>query len=171
MSTKPNAKHLSVIVTVALTLCVMLTASFLVIKKFYRGKPVTVISTETKKRPDKVYREMLIDYYSMISMARDIFPVDTALAAREKSLSDIKDVGIYYWDRSLTTLDSLNKFELTEEQRSKLAAHKAFCSLNKQCYELMYKAVDERSGAYDSDIESYFAEIDQKATELPELLK
>lgn len=108
------------------------------------------------------YEKIMIEYYSLQSMATNIFPVDTTLAGKEKSLSDIKDIGIYYWDRDLEILDSLETLDLPTPLVAKTRLFKDYCKTNKQCYELMYKAVNERTKKYDPRINAYFKEIAEK---------
>lgn len=108
------------------------------------------------------YEKIMIEYYSLQSMATNIFPVDTTLANKEKSLSDIRDIGIYYWERDLEILDSLKTLDLPEPLIKKTNLFKDYCQTNKQCYELMYKAVDERTKKYDTEINAYFKEIEAK---------
>ncbi len=55
------------------------------------------------------YDKLMTDFHSVESLALSIFPIDTTAAGRAKSLSDIKDVGIYYWKRGIEILDELEK--------------------------------------------------------------
>lgn len=108
------------------------------------------------------YEKVMIEFFALQSMATAIFPVDTTLAKKEKSLSDLKDIGIYYWDRDLELLDSVKKLDLPNPLIKKTALFKEYCHLNKDCYTLMYKAINEHTKIYDERIHDYFKEIEEK---------
>lgn len=59
------------------------------------------------------FEEIMIEYYAVQDMATNIFPIDTTLRGRDKSLYDIKNVGLYYWNRDLEMLDTLEKTRFT----------------------------------------------------------
>jgi hypothetical protein len=172
MSLKP--KPIIITVAILIPLCIIFTVSYFVLKTFYsdvnqlksKSKYIPVKRVADGSAEEQKFNEIMIDFYSMSSMAEGIFPVDTTLAGREKSLSDIKDIGIYYWNRNLEILDSAKKITNSKDLHTKIAAYKAYCELNKKCYELMYKAVDSRSRKHDEQIDQYFAEIAKKSEEL-----
>ncbi|MEE1943822.1 rhomboid family intramembrane serine protease [Pedobacter sp. KR3-3] len=98
------------------------------------------------------YDKLMTDFHSVESLALNIFPIDTTAAGREKSLSDIKDVGIYYWKRGIEILDELDKQGIHPlfAKRNKVLRH--YCEENIKTYELMYKAVEEGTHEYDNEI-------------------
>ncbi|WP_199140982.1 rhomboid family intramembrane serine protease [Pedobacter sp. ASV12] len=100
------------------------------------------------------YDKLMIDFHSVESLALNIFPIDTTAAGREKSLSDIKDVGIYYWKRGIEILDELDKQGIHPlfAKRNKVLRH--YCEENIKTYELMYKAIDEGTHDYDDEIKA-----------------
>ncbi|MGE6220650.1 hypothetical protein ACQKCH_12545 [Nubsella zeaxanthinifaciens] len=167
-----RSASIALVILVPLTLIVV--ASVLVsknidkIKFTKRTKKSKII--ELKKdsffSDNKRFNEVMIDFYSMSDMARGIFPIDTTLAGREKSMSDIKDIGIYYWNRNLEVLDSAKKFSDNMETERKIAVYREYCKLNISCYELIYKAVDQHTKAYDDEINKKFALIDEKSKEI-----
>lgn len=112
------------------------------------------------------YKNKMIDFISMENMATGIFPIDTTLAAKENSLSDINDIGIYYWNRSLEVLNSLNELNMPYPLVKKNKICKEYCILNRKCYELIYKAVNERTEKYDQEIKKYAIKIEEKKTYL-----
>lgn len=115
---------------------------------------------------EKRFNEIMIDFYSMADMAKGIFPVDTTLAGREKSMSDLKNVGIYYWNRNLEVLDSAKKFSNSAEIDRKIAVYKDYCKMHISCYELMYKAIDKHTRAFDEEIDRRLSLIDGKTREI-----
>lgn len=127
-------------------------------------KPILIQVEQEKDRFSKAangieYEKRMIEYYAMQSMAVDIFPIDTTSAGREKSLSDIKDIGIYYWNRNLAVLESLKELDMPKELVQRTELLKEYCQLNKTCYTLMYKAIDQRTNQYDNEIQKHLKQI------------
>ena len=131
-------------------------------------KPIMPARAEKKEyqfnnEKDKLkFEEIMIDYYAVQDMATNIFPIDTTSAGRDKSLSDIKNIGLYYWNRDLEMLDSLQKLDLPQELVAQTDFLRSYCELNRECYLLMYKAIDEHSKAYENELNIYFEKIKQK---------
>ena len=116
-----------------------------------------------KKDADKKeYERVMIEYLSLTTMANGIYPVDTALVGREKAMADVKGIGIYYWTRNLEILDELKQIDLPKQLVARVQLFKEYCQLNKECCELIYKAIDEHSTTYDEKIKGYFTRIDEK---------
>ncbi|WP_316765546.1 hypothetical protein [Pedobacter frigiditerrae] len=116
-----------------------------------------------KDTDKKEYERVMTEYLSLTTMANGIYPVDTTLVGREKAMSNVKDIGIYYWTRNLEILDELKQIDLPKQLVARVQLFKEYCQLNKECCELIYKAVDEHSTAYEEKIEAYFTRIDAKA--------
>ena len=137
-------------------------------KDLTRSAAIKQISTEKKKFPfvndsdSKKYENIMVDYLAMEDMAKGILPVDTTLTAKQKSLSDIKDIGIYYWTRNLEVLESLKELNMPKQLIKKTELLKEYCLLNKACYELIYKAVDERTQQYNQQIDGCLIKSEEK---------
>lgn len=116
----------------------------------------------TNEEDALAYKNKMIDFISMENMATGIFPIDTTLAGKEKSLSDINDIGIYYWNRSLEILNSLSELKMPSPLIKRNKIYKEYCILNRKCYELIYKAVNERTEKYDQEIQKYVIKIEEK---------
>lgn len=170
----PISRPLSIAIVVAIPITIIIGASYFVINyykpekqnKNRNDKIIKITPHSTSSQNDQKFNHMMIDVYSMMSMARNIFPIDTTLAGREKSLSDIKDIGIYYWDRNLEVLDSLKKTNSDPEVIDKLSGYQEYCKLSKTCYQLMYKAVDEHTSKYDEEIDRQFDTMTKKYNEI-----
>jgi len=170
----PISRPLSIAIVVAIPITIIIGASYFVINyykpekqnKNRKDKIIKISPHSTSSQNDQKFNHMMIDVYSMMSMARNIFPIDTTLAGREKSLSDIKDIGIYYWDRNLEVLDSLKKTNNDPEVIDKLSGYQEYCKLSKTCYQLMYKAVDEHTSKYDEEIDRQFDTMTKKYNEI-----
>lgn len=106
----------------------------------------------------RAYDEKMIEFHSVQSLATDIFPIDTTMAGKEKSLSDIKDVGIYYWKRGIDMLNGMDETEMPANLAKRNQAFRKYCEKNLQMYETMYKAIDEHTHKYDEQIRGYMAE-------------
>ena len=107
------------------------------------------------------YDTRIREFHAMESMALDIFPLDTTVAGKEKSLSEIKDRGIYYWNENISLLEGLKELELNAEQKAYNKTLKDYCLMQISCYELMYKAINERSKKYDDEITAKMTNIDK----------
>lgn len=169
------SKPLSIAIIVTIPITVIIALSIFVLKEIHKtdsfkldksSKIAKIITQPADSSNDKKFNDMMIDVYSMMSMARDIFPIDTTLAGREKSLSDLKDIGIYYWSRNIEVLDSLKKINNDQTILDKIIAYQEYCELNKNCYQLMYKAVDEQTRRYDKEIDSQLARINTKQEDI-----
>ncbi|RZL50950.1 MAG: hypothetical protein EOP00_01740 [Pedobacter sp.] len=112
------------------------------------------------------YERIMTDYVSMSDMAKSIFPIDTTLNGKEKSLSAIKDIGIYYWTRNIEVLNELKATDLPKPLGVRTQLFKEYSELNKDCFELMYKAINENSKVYDKEIDAYFKQMDAKMEEI-----
>ena len=135
------------------------------------GKPIDESETEKAKKVAAAYRnpefeKIMIEFHSVKSMALDIFPVDTALVVREKSLSDLKDRGLYYWNRSLEILATTEGMKLPEQIVLKNKAWKSYCEHQTKCYQLMYKAIDEHTKRYDNEIIAAIAKGEEMLDEI-----
>lgn len=99
-------------------------------------------------------------------MAEDIFPLDTTLKGREKALSDVKDIGVYYWNRNIEIIDSLNKLTHSKSVQPKIVVYKTYSTLNKEYYTLIYKALAEGSTKYDTELKAYETKISKLSKEI-----
>lgn len=105
------------------------------------------------------YDTKMEEFASMEAMALEVFdrPEGTS---KEDILTEIKNRGIYYWNENLMLIDGFEKLNLPEvirEQNSKL---KEYCELRIKSYELIYKAVDEDTDKYQSEINEYTKRIE-----------
>jgi rhomboid protease GluP len=165
----------SKVLVILIPLVIIVAASILVTNNFAgkfkfqkqtRKSKIIEVKKDALLSDEKRFNEVMIDFYSMADMARGIFPIDTTLAGREKAMSDIKDIGIYYWNRNLEVLDSAKKYNDNAEIRRKIAIYQDYCKLHISCYELMYKAIDKHTQAYNTEIAKRFASIDEKTKEI-----
>lgn len=165
MASKSNP--ILITLAIAIPLFIIVAIAYFAVTVYYSNIAATKIGSrhiaitpnDQVSDEEKKFNEIMIDFYSMANMAEEIFPIDTTFAGREKAMSDLKDIGIYYWNRNLEVLDSAKKFSHNATLDEKINAYKAYCNANKQCYELMYKSVDERSPKYDAEINQYLQEI------------
>ncbi|WP_461787828.1 hypothetical protein [Pedobacter sp.] len=172
MNTSPKTAKVLVIF---IPIVIIVAASIIVINNF-SGKLKFSKQTHNNKiielkkdailSDEKRFNEIMIDFYSMADMAKSVLPVDTALAQREKSMSDLKNVGLYYWNRNLEILDSAKKFSNSAEIDRKIIVYKEYCKMHISCYELMYKAIDKHTRAFDKEIYKKLSLIDQKTQEI-----
>ncbi|WP_343532105.1 hypothetical protein [Pedobacter sp.] len=174
MNEKPISKPLYTILAIAIPLLIASVGAFFGFRAVIRNMQsslknnnhVDIYSFANGFKDKEKFDEIMIDFYSMANMAEDIFPVDTVAIGREKALSNIRDIGIYYWDRNLDMIDSLDKLAHHKSIQPKIATYRTYSTLNKEYYTLLYKALDERSNKYDVEIEAYEAKINTLSKEI-----
>ncbi|RZJ79190.1 MAG: hypothetical protein EOO47_11535 [Flavobacterium sp.] len=154
-----------VVFTIFVSLGVYFFSNF---KEFKKAVIVKQLSAKRKtfdfeKESDsKFYESSMVEFMAMEDMAKNIFPIDTTLSGREKSLSDINDIGIYYWTRNLEVLESLGELNMPKELVKKTELLKAYCSTSRGCYELMYKAIDKHTKKYDEEINGCIIKVKEQ---------
>jgi len=143
-----NLKYIS---TGILTLIVV-SASFLV----YRNIPASDVA---------IYEERIQKFIAQESMAVEVFNMP-ANTPDERLLSEIKNRGIYYWNENILLLKELDKLNLPDplHERIKIMLH--YCDLRILSYNLIYKAIDEDTDNYQTQIDAYNNQINAIVAEL-----
>lgn len=147
---KPEDNRLKFGIIGLLTLVVML-ASFTVYKKL----PNDIGIYETKMNEFATMENMALKVYSLPEGSSD-----------ETILYEIKDKGIYYWNESITLIDGLKDLDLPASIRTRNRILKEYCELRLKSYELLYKAVSEKTDQYDQELNAYNKKIEAKINEL-----
>jgi rhomboid protease GluP len=78
---------------------------------------------------------------------------------KEKLLYEVKDRGIYYWNKCLVIISEIDQLDIPYEVRKKNEKLKNYCELRKQEYELIYKQIDEETKIYKPKIVQIDSEI------------
>lgn len=174
MSERSISKPLFIILAIAIPLLIASVGVFFAFKSVLKNMQtslknnhhisITVFANSFKDK--EKFNEMMIDFYSMANMAEDIFPLDTTLKGREKALSDVKDIGVYYWNRNIEIIDSLNKLTHSKSVQPKIVVYKTYSTLNKEYYTLIYKALAEGSTKYDTELKAYETKISKLSKEI-----
>ncbi|TCC91897.1 rhomboid family intramembrane serine protease [Pedobacter frigiditerrae] len=112
------------------------------------------------------YQSIMKDFASIESMALDIYPLDTTVAGKEQALGQIKNRGIYYWNRSLEVLAPLNQLKLPPAIIKQNKLLNEYCLLYIELYNLMYVALEKHSKAYDKQIDELHQKINVKLEQL-----
>jgi rhomboid protease GluP len=131
--------------TIGLLTVLILSTSFVVYKKI----PNDIGKYYTKIKDFSVIESMALEYYSL--------PEDEP---KDKRLYELKDRGIYYWQRNITLLDSCKRLDLPLEIRTRNRLLREYCDLRIKSYELMYKAVSEDTDKYKDQIDSFDKQIE-----------
>ena len=76
------------------------------------------------------------------ALAADNFPPGTT---REDKLYRIKNVGIYYWNENIKTLEDADKLKIPEQLHSRNDTLIRYCRLRIKCLELKYREVETGS--------------------------
>lgn len=127
---------------------------------------ISVVVFANSFKDKEKFNEIMIDFYSMANMAEDIFPLDSTLKGKEKAISDVKDISVYYWNRNIEIIDSLDKLVHSKSVQPKIEVYKTYSALNKEYYTLMHKALTENSTKYDTELAAYEAKISKISKEI-----
>jgi rhomboid protease GluP len=85
---------------------------------------------------------------------------------KEKMLYEIKNRGIYYWNENITMLKEIEKLKLPSQLIEKNLKLLLYCQLRIKSLELTYKAIDENSPMYQTQIKDYNIQIENIVNDL-----
>lgn len=85
---------------------------------------------------------------------------------KEKLLYEVKERGIYYWNKCLVVLSEIDRLDISYEAQKRNEKIKNYCELRKQQYELIYKQIDEDTKVYAPKIAQLDSEIVVVMTDL-----
>lgn len=105
-----------------------------------------------------IYDKKMNEFAAMESKALEVYNLPSDTPA-DQLLSQIKDTGIYYWNENIKLINGFDKLELPAEIRTRNKILKNYCELRIKSYELIYKAIDEDSEQYKTQIEDYDKQI------------
>lgn len=173
MSEKSIKKPLFIILAITIPLLIASIGAFFAFKAILKNIQVShknnnhgvAVFANSFKDKEK-FNEIMIDFYSMANMAEDIFPLDSTSKGREKAISDVRDISIYYWNRNIEIIDSLDKLVHSKSVQPKIEVYKTYSVLNKEYYTLIHKALTEGSTKYDAELEAYEAKIGKISKEI-----
>jgi|GEM_PF-2649536 len=174
MPKKSIEKPLFIILAITIPLLVASIGVFFAIKSALKNMQtshknnnhISVAVFANSFKDKEKFNEIMIDFYSMANMAEDIFPLDSTLKGKEKAISDVKDISIYYWNRNIEIIDSLDKLVHSKSVQPKIEVYKTYSALNKKYYTLMHKALTENSTKYDTELAAYEAKISKISKEI-----
>jgi len=95
----------------------------------------------------------------MESQAMEVFKMP-ASTPKSRLLSEIRDRSLYYWQEDKNLVTELDKLDLPADLHQRNAKLIGYCDLRISSFELIYKAVDEGTHAYDDRIRAYIHSID-----------
>lgn len=174
MTEKSIKKPLFITLAIAIPLLVASIGAFFAFKSVLKSMQASIkknnhnsIATFANSFKDKEkFNEIMINFYSVASMAENIPPLDTTLIAREKVLYDVKNISIYYWNRNIEIIDSLDKLVHSKDAQPKIEVYKTYSILNKEYYTLIHKALQEGGTEYDAKLQDYKARINKLSKEI-----
>lgn len=117
-----------------------------------------------------IYDTKMKDFVAMESMALEVYelPPNTT---NEEFLSEIKDRGIYYWNKNIDLLNSFEKLELPLVIRTRNRLLKEYCELRIKNYEFMYQSVSDKTDGnelYQQKLNDFNQQIEAKIKEIGE---
>jgi rhomboid protease GluP len=112
-----------------------------------------------------MYEKKMEKFSSLESMALEFYSRDAA-TPKDELLEEIKDRGIYYFQQSINVVSEADKLDLPEELHAKNRRIIDYCNLRIICYKAIYKAIEEDTGKYESEIADYNKQIENILKEL-----
>lgn len=174
MSERSISKPLFIVLAITIPLLIASVGVFFAFKSVLKSMQTSLKNNnhmniavfENGFKDKEKFNEMMIDFYSLANMAEDIFPLDTISKGKEKVLSDVRDIGVYYWNRNIEIIDSLNKLAHSKSIQPKIGVYKTYSTLNKEYYTLIYKSLEEGGTKYDAELKVYEAKISKLSKEI-----
>ncbi len=148
---KPNTPKLK-FGTIGLLSLLILTSSFFVLTN---TSPSDISKYENEMEQFVLLEEKALSIYNLPETSTD-----------QEYLNEIQNTGIPNWESSIHLLERVDQFELPtaiHDRNSKLIE---YCNLRIKSYELIHKAISERTDIYQSEIENYNKEIESIINEL-----
>ncbi len=137
--------------TIAVLTVVLLISSFFV----YTTLPNDIVE----------YDEKMNEFISMETMALEIYTLPEG-TSNEKVLYELKNKGIFYWNESIKLIESCKYLNLPLSIRERNNKLKEYCELRIKVYELIYKAIEENTEQYQSEIDEYNQKVEAVIAEL-----
>jgi len=111
------------------------------------------------------YDAKIKEFYAMESLALEVYSLPSN-TTNEKLLDEIKNKGIYNWNKSIQLIDSFKTLDLPLEMRTRNQLLKEYCQLRAKSYDLLYKEIDENTDQYKPEMEACDKQIEAKLKEL-----
>lgn len=119
-------------------LTIIVVASFLIV---YNTLPNDI----------KKYEEKMKEFATMEKLALEVYQMSPN-TPNEKILAEIKNRGLYYWNENIKLLESIDDLDLPSQIKLKNSKLIDYCRLRISSYELIYRAVEEDTDKYNSEI-------------------
>lgn len=113
------------------------------------------------------YEKKMEKFASLESMALEIYNMPEG-TSNDDLLSEIQDRGIYYWKENISLLTETDKLDIPQELHNRNLKLIEYCELRIKSYETIYKSISENSDKYQTQIEDYNKQIEEKISELSE---
>ncbi len=133
--------------TIGALSAVVLIAAFLV----YRAIPNDLGTYDARIKEFTAMETAALGIYNL--------PPDTSV---EQILYEIRHTGIENWNKSIQLIASLEELDLPSEIHNKNRLLTEYCELRIKSYELLYKALQENTDAYNAQLEDYNMQIESK---------
>lgn len=114
-----------------------------------------------KKIPNNIgkYDEIMSVAYTNDTTTLTIYHMNDSISKEDK-LSKINETAIAKTKDNIRLMAAIEKLDLPEYLRYKTVLFKKYFELRLNSFELYYKAIDEESGKYDTQLNIYYKQID-----------
>jgi rhomboid protease GluP len=137
--------------TIGILTIITLLASFAV----YRTLPNDIGKYEEKMKEFVANEAIALEVYKMLEGT-----------PKEKMLSELKNKGLYHWHKNLKLIENFKELDLPALIQTRNSKLKKYCELRIKSYELIYKAIEEDTNKYDSEIKACNKQLEQIVAEL-----
>ena len=105
-----------------------------------------------------LYENKMKDFEINESLALEV--INNQYSSKERFLTDINDVGIYYWNLNLKTLYEIQHYSLPKEVLERNDVLIKYCKLRIKSYQLLFSKIKEENTIYDKELIEITQEIE-----------
>jgi rhomboid protease GluP len=125
----------------------------------------TVISYKNIPNDFGKYDKLIQEFAPTEARAMEVYKL-APNTPKEKMLYEIKNRGIYYWNENIKMLKEIEKLKLPSQLIEKNQKMLLYCQLRIKSLELSYKAIEENSPMYQTQIKDYNKQIENIVNDL-----
>jgi rhomboid protease GluP len=111
------------------------------------------------------YNDAITHFEAMELMALEVFDKGQNMT-KEEVLKEINDRGIYYWNESISLIQSIDSLDIPNELHIQDILLIEYCQMRLAQYKLLYRAINEDTKKYDKELAAYEQLVKEKIEEL-----
>lgn len=111
------------------------------------------------------YEKEMNRFVTMESAALEVYKLPQG-TPKDSLLIEIKERGLYFWNENMQLLKSFDNAGLPEVIKARNKKLKEYCELRIKSYETIYKAIEQDTDQYQSEIQEYDKKIESLISDL-----